>query len=80
VLSSFGQGSLAIKSAERGAGLGLSIVQALMQTHGGTFELRTKLREGTEVIATFPQSRVMEALAPIESTSPPGRGNWRRAG
>ena len=44
VLSSFGQGSLAVKSAERGAGLGLSIVQALMQTHGGTFELRTKLR------------------------------------
>ena len=29
VLSSFGQGSLAIKSAEQGAGLGLPIVQAL---------------------------------------------------
>ena len=80
VLSSFGQGSLAIKSAERGAGLGLSIVQALMQTHGGTFELRTKLREGTEVIATFPQSRAMEALAPIETPTPPPRSRWLRAG
>jgi two-component system cell cycle sensor histidine kinase PleC len=81
VLSSFGQGSLARKSAERGAGLGLPIVQALMQTHDGRFELKSKLREGTEVIATFPQSRVMEALPPIEE---PGtstrRGNWLRAG
>ncbi|CAN5274422.1 HAMP domain-containing sensor histidine kinase [soil metagenome] len=74
VLSSFGQGSIAIKSAERGAGLGLPIVQALMTTHDGTFELRSKLREGTEAIATFPQSRVMEALPPInEPGTPAGR-------
>jgi two-component system cell cycle sensor histidine kinase PleC len=82
VLSSFGQGSLAIKSAERGAGLGLPIVQALMQTHDGRFELKSKLREGTEVIATFPQSRVMEALPPIDTKEPAGarRGSWLRAG
>ena len=80
VLSAFGQGSIAIKSAERGAGLGLPIVQALMQTHDGTFELKSKLREGTEVIATFPQSRVMQALPPIER-NPPARGSgWQRAG
>jgi len=65
VLSAFGQGSIAIKHAERGAGLGLPIVQALMHTHDGKFELKSKLRVGTEAIATFPQSRVMEALAPI---------------
>ena len=80
VLSSFGQGSIAIKSAERGAGLGLPIVQALMQTHDGTFELKSKLREGTEVIATFPQSRVMEALPPIDSNPPRRGGNWLRTG
>ena len=80
VLSSFGQGSLAIKSAERGAGLGLPIVQALMQTHEGTFELKTKLREGTEAIATFPQSRVMEALPPIQPSASPARGRWLRTG
>ena len=57
VLSSFGQGSLAIKSAEQGAGLGLPIVQALMRMHDGTFELKSKLREGTEAIATSRQSR-----------------------
>jgi two-component system cell cycle sensor histidine kinase PleC len=82
VLSSFGQGSIAIKSAERGAGLGLPIVQALMQMHDGTFELRSKLREGTEVIASFPQSRVMEALPPIDSDPSPrrGGGGWLRTG
>jgi two-component system cell cycle sensor histidine kinase PleC len=65
VLSAFGQGSIAIKSAEQGAGLGLPIVQALMHMHDGTFELKSKLREGTEAIACFPLSRVMEALPPI---------------
>ena len=80
VLSSFGQGSIAIKSAERGAGLGLPIVQALMETHDGTFELRSKLREGTEVIATFPQSRVMEALPPMDGTAPRRGASWLRAG
>ena len=66
VLSSFGRGSLAIKTAEQGTGLGLPIVKGLIDLHGGKFALRSKLREGTEVIVTFPPARVMEALAPIQ--------------
>ncbi|PDQ20761.1 two-component sensor histidine kinase [Mesorhizobium sanjuanii] len=62
VLSAFGQGSIAIKSAEQGTGLGLPIVQGLLAMHGGQFELHSKLREGTEAIAIFPLSRVMEEL------------------
>ncbi len=62
VLSSFGQGSIAIKSAEQGSGLGLPIVQALMHMHDGKFDLRSKLREGTVAIATFPRSRVLEIM------------------
>lgn len=62
VLSAFGQGSIAIKSAEQGTGLGLPIVQGLVALHGGEFELHSRLREGTEAIAIFPPSRVMEAL------------------
>ena len=65
VLSSFGQGSLAQKTAEQGAGLGLPIVQKIMELHQGRFDLFSKLRFGTEVIATFPRARVMDALAPI---------------
>lgn len=62
VLSAFGQGSIAIKSAEQGTGLGLPIVQGLLDIHGGRFELRSKLREGTEAIAIFPTTRVMPSL------------------
>lgn len=65
VLSSFGQGSLAHKTAEQGAGLGLPIVQKIMELHQGRFDLFSKLRFGTEAIATFPRARVMDALAPV---------------
>ncbi len=64
VLQAFGQGSVAIQSAEQGTGLGLSIVQALIGQHGGTFELKSKLREGTEVIISIPANRVLEAVPP----------------
>jgi two-component system cell cycle sensor histidine kinase PleC len=65
VLASFGQGSNSIKSAEQGAGLGLPIAKSLIDMHGGTFTLKSKLRIGTEVIVTFPPERVMSALAPV---------------
>ncbi len=71
VLASFGQGSNAIKSAEQGTGLGLPIAKNLIDLHGGTFTLRSKLREGTEVIVTFPPERVMSALGPLEEPAPP---------
>ena len=70
VLSSFGQGSIAIKSAEQGTGLGLPIVQALVHMHDGHFELKSKLREGTEVIATFPRSRVIATNPPLDMANP----------
>jgi len=71
VLASFGQGSNSIKSAEQGAGLGLPIAKSLIDMHGGTFTLKSKLRIGTEVIVTFPPERVMSALAPMSDESPP---------
>ncbi len=71
VLSSFGQGSNSIKSAEQGAGLGLPIAKSLTNLHGGSFTLKSKLRIGTEAIVTFPPERVMAALAPINEASPP---------
>jgi two-component system cell cycle sensor histidine kinase PleC len=62
VLKSFGQGSLAQQTAEGGTGLGLPITKGLTELHDGSFELKSKLRYGTEVIVTFPRKRVMEAL------------------
>src|ERR1700749_3895968 len=72
VLASFGQGSNSIKSPEQGGGLGLPIAKSLIDMHGGTFTLKSKLRIGTEVIVTFPPERVMSALAPMtEENAPP---------
>ena len=71
VLASFGQGSNSIKSAEQGAGLGLPIAKSLIDMHGGTFTLKSKLRIGTEVIVTFPPERVMSALGPMAEEAPP---------
>ncbi|MBY0298469.1 MAG: HAMP domain-containing histidine kinase [Methylobacterium sp.] len=76
VMSSFGRGSLAIKTAEQGSGLGLPIVKGLVDLHGGGFQLKSKPREGTEVIVTFPAARVMDALPAVEvagEEKPPGR-------
>jgi two-component system cell cycle sensor histidine kinase PleC len=66
VMSSFGRGTLAIKTAEQGSGLGLPIVKGFVDLHGGTFQLKSKPREGTEVIITFPAARVMGALAAVD--------------
>jgi len=78
VLSAFGQGSIAIKSAEQGTGLGLPIVQGLLEMHGGEFQLHSKLREGTEAIAIFPASRVMEILPALPTKTAVAAGGRRR--
>jgi two-component system cell cycle sensor histidine kinase PleC len=84
VLSSFGRGSLAQKNAEEGSGLGLPIVKGLIELHGGTFTLKSKVREGTDAVVVFPPERVIDALPqlypedPLQG-KPPNRTNLRSA-
>ncbi|MBN8912114.1 MAG: HAMP domain-containing histidine kinase, partial [Rhizobiales bacterium] len=66
VLQAFGQGSLAHETAEGGTGLGLPIVQNLIELHGGSFELTSELRKGTVVRVTLPPQRVMASVAPLQ--------------
>ena len=66
VLQAFGQGSLAHENAEGGTGLGLPIVQNLIQLHGGLFNLKSEMRKGTEVSVTLPRKRVLHAVAPLQ--------------
>jgi two-component system cell cycle sensor histidine kinase PleC len=63
VMQAFGQGSLAHQSAEGGTGLGLPIVQSLVSLHGGSFELHSVLRKGTEAVVRLPPERVLRPAA-----------------
>lgn len=69
VLQSFGQGSLAHQIAEGGTGLGLPIVMGLVELHGGTFDLKSKLRQGTLVTITIPLERVMQTLPKVNEAT-----------
>jgi len=76
VMQAFGQGSLALQTAEGGTGLGLPIVKNLIELHGGRFELRSELRKGTEAIVYLPRSRVLKSVAPLQ---PLGRDRNRHS-
>ncbi|WP_119273613.1 sensor histidine kinase [Taklimakanibacter deserti] len=58
-MQAFARGSLAVKKAVDGAGLGLPIVKGLINMHGGSFELRSKPGHGTEATVVFPFARVL---------------------
>jgi len=66
VLQAFGQGTLAHQTAEGGAGLGLTIVQNLIELHGGSLILTSELRKGTEAKIVLPGYRVLRAMVPLQ--------------
>ena len=66
VLQAFGQGTLALQTAEGGAGLGLAIVQNLIELHGGSLILSSELRKGTEAKVVLPGYRVLRAMVPLQ--------------
>lgn len=59
IMENFGRGSLAVKLAEQGTGLGLPIVRGLVAIHGGTLDIQSREGEGTSVTVTFPRARVL---------------------
>lgn len=73
ILTNFGQGSLAHTVAEGGSGLGLPIVQGLIEIQDGRFRLESELRKGTEAIVTFPAKRVTQTLPRMPV---PGEANY----
>jgi two-component system cell cycle sensor histidine kinase PleC len=79
VLRSFGQGSLAQQAAEGGTGLGLAITKGLAELHDGTFELKSKLGYGTEVIISIPRKRVIEPTPTASQSHEAETGNPRLA-
>ena len=60
VLSPFGQIDTAHARDHQGTGLGLPLVQAFIEMHGGTLEIQSEVGEGTTVSLFFPPERTRE--------------------
>jgi len=50
----YAQGEAAQMSAERGSGLGLSLVRSLTELHGGKMDIRSEKGDGTRVKIILP--------------------------
>ena len=59
VLEAFEQIDSSWNRQQHGTGLGLALVKAIMELHGGTLELQSTASVGTEVTITFPADRLV---------------------
>ncbi|HEV8031994.1 MAG TPA: ATP-binding protein [Stellaceae bacterium] len=59
VLEPFEQVNSSITRQHQGTGLGLPLVKAIMELHGGSIEITSEIRVGTRVRVTFPPERAV---------------------
>jgi signal transduction histidine kinase len=63
VLTPFCQVESAVSRNYQGTGLGLPLTKSFIEMHDGTFELKSRLGDGTDVTLRFPAKRVRPAPA-----------------
>ncbi len=61
VLKPFNQTDGVLTRKKGGAGLGLPLVISLLELHGGTFELQSRMGVGTKATITLPAFRVLDS-------------------
>jgi two-component system cell cycle sensor histidine kinase PleC len=66
VLAPFGQVDSALAREHQGTGLGLPLVKAMIELHGGRIEIQSELGRGTTVSLHFPPERTLPSVAPEE--------------
>ncbi len=64
-LSRFGQVDSNLNRKHEGTGLGLPLSKALVELHGGSFELESELGVGTRVTVRLPAERVLPSAGPM---------------
>jgi signal transduction histidine kinase/HPt (histidine-containing phosphotransfer) domain-containing protein len=57
----FGVCQKAYDARYEGIGLGLTLAENLMEAHGGSLNIKSKIGEGTVVILNFPENRIIPA-------------------
>lgn len=60
ILEPFGQADMTLQRNYEGTGLGLPLVKAMTELHGGTLELFSREGQGTTATVRMPISTVME--------------------
>ncbi len=72
IFERFGQVEEILTRKHEGAGIGLSMVKALVELHGGSVEVYSEYGKGSEFILYFP-IRIIENQAPVSESCPPSR-------
>ena len=64
MLKPFEQVDSGLSRQHEGTGLGLPLVRAMIELHGGTVTLKSMVGVGTQVILTLPAERLAYEMAP----------------